>query len=129
MIYESKDMINEHILKITGKASLEAPIEMGKSYDLMLTGDITSVTDSDNHDGTLDRMYKFEPKTCDVVKDNGDVIGTKDKGKLSQKLRARAYIYEQEHPEQWGMYDYFVRNCIGHFDEVMGLLETLNKKL
>ena len=79
--------INEYILKLTGKATLPEALELGNSYKITIDGEITTATDSNNQDGTLNRIYRFEPILCEVLKDNGSTIKAKDIRKRSQQLR------------------------------------------
>ena len=53
--------INEHILKLTGKCSLEAPLKLRTNYQIDISGTVTSITQSDNEDGTENLTYRFEP--------------------------------------------------------------------
>lgn len=89
--YHSKNMdrtINEHILKISGRATLLEPIDLSKNYKIQVDGAITQVTDVDNQNGEYDRIYKFEPTVVTVLKDNGEITRTKDTRSRSQQLRA-----------------------------------------
>ena len=83
--------INEYILKLTGKVNLPESLEMGHSYKVLIDGEITQVTDSNNQDGTINKSYKFEPLICEVQKDNGDTIKAKDPRKNSVKIRKVCY--------------------------------------
>jgi hypothetical protein len=80
-------IINEHILKLTGKANLPQELNLGYNYKITIDGEITTITDSNNQDGTKDRIYKFEPVLAEVQKDNGEVIKLKDTRKKSVQLR------------------------------------------
>lgn len=116
--------INEHTIKLSGKVNLLEPLEMGKNYTITMSGDITTTTDTDNQDGTMNRTYKFEPLTAHLISENGDIVKLKDLKKLSQKLRARCYIYDQEH-ESEGSYERLIPKVIARFDEVAIILESI----
>ena len=79
--------INEYILKLTGKASLTEPLEIGKSYRIIISGDITSQQLDDNNDGTVDQSFKFVPVLVGVVTPEGKTLKAKGRGSQSQVLR------------------------------------------
>lgn len=80
--------INEHILKISGKATLLEPLDLSKSFKLEVDGAVIETSDTDNEDGTFNRSYKFKPTIVSVLKDNGETTKTKDTRSRSQQLRA-----------------------------------------
>lgn len=82
---------NENILRLGGKVNLPEPLEMGHSYKVLIDGEITQISDSDNHDGTINKTFKFEPLLCEVQKDNGETIKAKDPRKNSVKIRKVCY--------------------------------------
>lgn len=88
--------INSYYLKLSGKAELPKELEIGNNYSLALHGTITSTTDHDNHDGTIDRSFKFEPVKCEVLNELGEVIKAKDTRGEGQKTRAWMYKHWQE---------------------------------
>lgn len=88
--------VNEHVLKLSGKATLPEAVLNTHAYSLLIDGSITSVTESDNHDGTVNVYYKFEPVLVQMIKDNGDTIKAKDIRSQSKKLRNLLYkIWEE----------------------------------
>lgn len=80
--------INERIIKIGGKATLLEPLEVGTAFKLEVDGAVTATTYSDNHDGTFDETFKFEPITISVLKNNGQITKTKDTRARSVQMRA-----------------------------------------
>lgn len=88
--------VNSHYLKLSGKSELPKELEIGNNYSLAIHGSITSVTEHDNQDGTVDRAYKFEPIRCEILTELGEVIKAKDTRGEGQKTRAWAYKYWQE---------------------------------
>ena len=80
--------INEHIIKIFGKATLTEPLDLSSSFKLEVDGAVTETTDADNNDGTFSRIYKFKPTVISVLKSNGAVTRTKDTRSRSVQMRA-----------------------------------------
>jgi hypothetical protein len=80
--------INEHVIKLSGKASLPAPLIIGENYRMTLNGTVVSKTESDNQDGTSTLYYKFEPINVELVDDMGSSIRSKDTRSNSALLRS-----------------------------------------
>lgn len=80
--------ISEHVIKISGKATLSEPLDLSHSFELNVTGAVTDTTDTDNQDGSFSRIYKFKPAVVAVLKHNGEVTKTKDMRAKSQQMRA-----------------------------------------
>lgn len=76
-----------HSIQLLGKFEIEQPVDIDKSYELKLTGGVTSIAKHSNEDGTFEFVYKIKPESGEVIKDNGDVLKLKQKGSLSQVLR------------------------------------------
>ena len=55
--------VNEHILKITGSACIEKPLEYGHDYKLAIELQCFSVEERDRQDGTIDRVHKHGNRT------------------------------------------------------------------
>lgn len=87
-LFPSNMEINEHILKIAGKANLNEPLDLSHSFKLEIDGAVTDTTDTDNQDGSFSRTYKFKPAIIKIIKDNGEVTKTKDARQLSVQMRA-----------------------------------------
>lgn len=83
--------INAHNIKLTGKANIPKELEMGCSYKVLLDGEITSITEKNNQNGTKDRYYKFEPILASIEAENGEVIKAKDVRSRSRQLRNTLY--------------------------------------
>ena len=81
-------IIKEHILKISGKASLLEQLDLSHSFKLEVDGAVTETTDVDEQDGEYTRYYKFKPTIIKVLKDNGEVTRTKDTRSRSVQMRA-----------------------------------------
>lgn len=80
--------INEHIIKINGKATLTEPLDLSHNFKLEVDGAVFETADSDNQDGSFSRTYKFKPTVIAILKDNGEVTKTKDTRSRSVQLRA-----------------------------------------
>ena len=83
--------ISNYILKLTGKAELPKPIEIGQNYHISLSGAIRTATDSDNDDGTMSRIYTFKPIKVELLNELGETIKAKDTRSNSQLLRSLIY--------------------------------------
>ena len=83
--------INDYILKLTGKVSILESLELGHNYQIKIDSTVTQVTDVDNNDGTLNRVYKIEPIIGEITKDNGETLKIKDARKNSEKIRNRSF--------------------------------------
>ena len=80
--------INEHVIKLTGKASLPEALIIGENYRMTMNGTVTAKTESDNHDGTSILYYKFEPINVELVNDLGESIRSRDTRSNSVLLRS-----------------------------------------
>lgn len=83
--------IKSHILKISGKSESPKPLDIGNNYHIALAGAITTVTDSDNDDGSLTRIYTFKPIRVEVLNPLGETIKLKDTRSNSQLMRSLLY--------------------------------------
>lgn len=118
------ETINEHILRITGSASLPEKLDY-KDYLISINADVTDIQKKRREDGTYDFIYKARMLTCDVLKDNGEVLTSKDKTKISQKLRNRNWVAHQEHniqmePEEF--YERVGKGIILYYDDILRML-------
>ena len=54
--------INEHIVKVLGLGNVEnnEGLDLGEDVILEIEGNVLKVEDSDNQDGTTNRMYKVK---------------------------------------------------------------------
>jgi len=91
-------MENEiYFVKIQGKANVPEKLSIGHNYKLEADCSITSETRCDNENGEFDVIYKVEPITVSIQKDNGKIIKAKDPRRNSQKIRNYLYkIYVAE---------------------------------
>ena len=107
--------VNDHVLRLTGKVSLLEPAHMGHNYKIVIGGSITTVTDKDNNDGTINREYKFEPVQVEAISPLGQTIQSKDPRSKSKLFRACLYRNWKEMPNDLGdeeFYDLVMDYCI-----------------
>lgn len=83
--------ISNHVLKLTGKAELPKPIDLGQNYHIALSGSVRTATDADNDDGTLTRIYTFKPIKVELLNELGETIKAKDTRSNSQLIRSLLY--------------------------------------
>ena len=84
-------MENRYFIKIQGKANIPSELAIGHNYKVEADCSITSEQKNDNEDGTFDIVYKVEPITASIQKDNGVVVKAKDPRRNSQKIRNSLY--------------------------------------
>lgn len=123
---ENEKSINEYVVKLTGKANIPVPLEIGHGYEILSKGEITTVTESDNNDGTHNLYYKFVPITSEITDELGKLhIKTKDKrsnSKLIFDLHRKLWSDSKDDPrELQDSYDEFCK-------EIMFRAEELYKK-
>jgi hypothetical protein len=82
---------NSYFIKISGKANIPTELGIGHNYKVVMDCSITSESKVDNEDGTYDVIYKVEPITAEITKDNGETIKARDPRKNSTKIRN--YLY------------------------------------
>lgn len=101
--------LNDNIIKFTGSSSIMEGIEPDKSYRVGLEVECYSKEKRSRQDGTYDLVFKTKVMTCEILKDNGEIIKSKDKSKFSQKLRnaiyAKGYDYDETMPLLMGKLD------------------------
>lgn len=90
-------MNENYFIKIQGKANVPERVNIGHNYKLTADCSVTSESRIDNQDGSFDIIFKVEPVTVSIEKDNGEVIKAKDPRKNSQKLRN--YLFKLYHDE------------------------------
>jgi len=105
--------INSHKLKIIGTVELLEPLEEGKDYHVSVVGTVNGVGLDDNEDGTWDKTFKLRISTLELLDaPTQKVIKSKDKTKMSQKLRGAIYFLKQDkYPEMDD--DEFYQKCMG----------------
>jgi len=112
---------DNYILKLTGKAELPSALVIGNNYETKIHGTITSITESDNNDGSHALYYKFEPVRIEIMSDKGEALKLKDTRSLSQLFRARMWGYWQKAKTDKSFDDFYqgiMENLINQSDEV-----------
>ena len=93
--------INEYKIKLSGTANISSELNLSKQYDLTIgDGEIVKSQDLPNDDGTINRIYTVkitEASQVNLIREN-EVVQTKKKGSLSQKLRQAMYNSWTENP-------------------------------
>jgi hypothetical protein len=113
---------NSLVLRLGGKVEIPSALEIGKIYVSRIRGAITSMTEADKNDGSHTLAYKFEPEFVELITDTGEKMEAKDPKKLSQKIRGRHWIWQQENQSEIA-YERFGQTLINKFDEVMEILK------
>lgn len=94
-------MINEYKIKLSGTACIHSELNLSKQYDLTIgDGEIVKSQDIPTEDGKIDRIYTVkitEASQVNLIREN-EVIQTKKKGSLSQKLRSAMHHSWTENP-------------------------------
>lgn len=86
-----------HYIKIQGKANIPCPLATGHNFEVVADCSITEKKEIDNQDGTYDMVYKAEPLTISISKDNGPVIKARDPRRNSEKLRKYLWKLWSDH--------------------------------
>lgn len=80
--------VSSHILRFSGKAELPSAIEIGHNYQVQAEGSITTMSENDNEDGTVNRIYTFRPVRIEIAIPTGETLKLKDARTNSQLMRA-----------------------------------------
>ncbi len=116
----------EHIIKFTGKASIPEPLKIGHGYEVLSKGEVTTITESDNNNGTHNLYYKFVPITSEIREELGELhIKAKDSrsnSKLIFDLHNKLWSDAQDDPRD--MKDSYDDTC----KEMMLALPELYKR-
>lgn len=81
-------MNDSYCVKLSGKAELAEPIEIGHNFHVELEGSVVSETIEDNDDGSKTHIYKFKPVLVEVITAKGERMRAKDVRSRSQQMRA-----------------------------------------
>ena len=119
--------INEHILKITGSATLAGPLKQDYEYSIACICTVNKIEQQSNFNGTCKMIYKAEQSGLAVIADNYEKKQyTKGKKSLSSKLRGALWYYYSENQIP-GEFDYFYKSMIsgmiGNVDKIIMLLK------
>ena len=119
--------VNENIIKITGSACIEKPLEYGHDYKLAIETQCFSVEERDRQDGTIDRVHKLRMLGEVFVNDTGkSLIKGKSKKQPSPSQRLynalfvvwnSRYTGSDEDYQQW------------YEQKMNGIIEEVKKKI
>lgn len=98
--------MDSHVIKLTGKAELSEPLEIGHNFKTILEGSITAETIADNEDGTKIHYYTFKPVLVEAITSKGERLRAKDTRSRSQQLRSLLFKRwrEENVPEEFDSY-------------------------
>jgi len=121
--------VNEHILKISNAGvSLPEALELSHRYHISLEADIVDVTDRDNQDGTINRIYKAKPSgNIDLLEEKGRIIKAKDKPSVSRSVHGAIWHYHNQNGIMENFDDYYYRTgkkMAAYMNEIIEFLNT-----
>src|ERR1017187_3472266 len=79
--------MNSHILKVVGEAEMPEALELGKDYLISINAGISKISKKSDEEGGFVFSYSAKQRTCEVLKDNGEILKTKDKTHQSVQTR------------------------------------------
>ena len=118
---------DNYFVRLTGKGNIPKELEIGRNYELKTSGTVTSVTESDNDDGSHTKYFTFKPIVIELVTDKGESIRAKDTRSLSQLFRARAWKAWNKKVDGGEFETYYnglMMNLIQQAEEVIGMYEN-----
>ena len=97
--------LNEYIIKVSGSAPIEGPLEIGKSFAVGAEFAVSNEDKVSNEDGTYDVVFKAKLVRAQIKTDLG-VVKTKDTRSQSTKTRGMILAVQSEFmpdmdPEAW----------------------------
>jgi hypothetical protein len=124
-----KAKINEHVLKISSAGvNLPEGLEQGHRYLITTEADVYEITEKDNQDGTIDKIYKVKQTGVVTVNfDGGKVIKAKEKGSVSRSLHGAIWYYHNEQGYVEPFDDYYHRigkKMAAYMPEIIRFLES-----
>ena len=118
--------VNEHILKITGSATLAGPLQQDHEYAIAVICTVSGINGKSNHDGTENKIYSAEQSgLAEIVNSSGQKKYTKGKKSLSSKLRGALWHYHSENDmdmEFENFYKSMMTGMIGQADKIIKLI-------
>lgn len=101
--------MENYYVKIIGKCNIPNKLGTGHNYGLTADCSITSEQRIDNQNGDYDIIYKLEPITATITKDNGEITKARDPRKNSTKIRNLLYFKWKELNEPIEFEDYYTQ--------------------
>lgn len=121
--------LNENVLKLSGKASIDGELELGKTYAVGIEIGITNEGKDDLENGTYDRVFKGKLIRAVIQTVTGD-IKTKEKNSQSSKLRLaimrRKPSDSSLDDEAW--YQYILGGIRHNLEEVIDLVQKRDQE-
>ena len=119
---KNQNAVDDFLLKLQGKVAISEPCEIGHNYSVKIDGSITSKTEEDNNDGSSTFVYRLEPVLVEAITPLGKTLKAKDVRRISQRLRARVYVYWLNNQIEQDFEEYYQKigeKIISNFDELM----------
>lgn len=79
--------LNENILRVTGSAPIDGPLELAKTYAVGMEIAVTDERKVSNEDGTFDLEFKGKLVRAQIKTSTGEIVKTKDTRSQSTKTR------------------------------------------
>lgn len=80
--------MDSYVIKLSGKAELPSPLEIGHNIKAVLEGSITEDKKVDNDDGSFTHYFTFKPIIVETINEMGERIRARDTRSRSQQLRS-----------------------------------------
>lgn len=80
-------MVNDYLIRLSGKAEIPEPLEIGTNYEIKAKGTIVSLTEQDKDDGSHSLTFRFEPVIIEILSESGKSLKAKDVRQKSRQLR------------------------------------------
>lgn len=120
--------IKSNILRVSGEAELPQALENGKSYHIGAEVEVRDVRHPVNDDGSYDQIFIAKPFSVEILKDNGQILKTKDKRSVSKRIRGRHHYWFLDRGEggeeaEEAHYRWLGGAIITHFDALVEFLK------
>lgn len=79
--------MDKHLLKLTGKAESDAPIQIGHNYKVVALGSVVSESITNGKDGII-RTATFKPVQLTISQDMGEALRLSDTRGMSEQFRS-----------------------------------------
>lgn len=114
-----------YYIKVAGKANIPQALSLGHNFKIVADCSITSESRSDNQNGDFDVIYRAEPVTVTVERDNGEIVKSKDIRKNSQKIRNYCYRLWQENNCPMEFEDYYNKVTLAILNELPIIIQKI----
>ena len=116
------EVTNDYLVKLSGKAEISEPLEIGTNYEVHAKGTITNTNEQDRDDGGRIYTYKFEPVIVEIISESGKALKAKDVRQKSRQLRAALWKVWKESNEPIDFEVYYDNEMDKIIREVMGIV-------